>query len=128
MVEKQASSSTRSLRKGWLTATPVSSTATTLPAPVLPAALVLSAPINGMLSASDGRTGLSSLTLTTLGSLDSRSSPAWSTCRVVRGKRDSCRTTWPLAAASGMSARVLLSTFTLILPAAATRALSWGSI
>ncbi|GIH99868.1 hypothetical protein Pta02_18770 [Planobispora takensis] len=104
-----------------MTATPVSSTATTLPAPVMPASRVRSPPISETLWVSTGGTGRSSVTLTTPGRRVSRSSAAWSTLKVTTGSRDSLCSTRPELAASGISCRVLVTTFTLTRPPPATR-------
>ncbi|WP_157856444.1 MULTISPECIES: hypothetical protein [Streptomyces] len=69
MTEKHASPVTRPERNGWSTATPVSRTATVVPAPVFPAAKVPALPIVRADSSRVGATGTSSETLTTFGSV-----------------------------------------------------------
>jgi hypothetical protein len=93
-------------------ATPVSSTAIAVPAPVLPAAVGAVPPMRGMLWSSDGRAGMSSVTLTTLLWAASFSRPAWSTLTVTSGRVRKVCTVLPVSAAADRSARCLVRTLT----------------
>ncbi len=110
-----------------MVATPVSRTATAVPAPVFPAAAALSLPILTVDSFSVGGTGTSSVTLRTPGLEFSASRPARFTRRVTIGSVSYDTRVWPASDAEARSVRWSVTTLTRTVPPLAVSSRSGGS-